>query len=491
LQRPYSKAFTSSTFQTHSSGFPLISTPQPLEEKDEPSGNIFQKARHKFQARPGAYLLIPVIAAFVGWFTNYLAVQMIFYPIQFRGIPLYRRPEVPLGLLGWQGIVPCKTRTMSEALVNMVTSELVTVPEAFAKLDPRKLARLLAPQVPDLGSTVITNVLAERHALKTIASFPFSLWTGITRRLTPLFQIADLHILTNVFKDLIQNCQDIFSLENCVVDQMMMDRGKLGELFQKVGQKELDFLTNSGLWFGFLLGLIQMTVALVWENPWALSIGGMIVGLATNWLALKWIFEPIHPTKIGPFTIQGMFLRRQPEVAAEFSKFFASKIVNSKQIWNSILTDPSTTPALAEVLSRHIRWLLNIVSFGLFQGHPSSGTVQKVTLETITQLPHHLSAGLHQYVDKALGLEKILRVQMEAMSPEKFERVLHPIFEQDELTLIIAGGVLGFAAGLIQQGIETGAIKLSNPLPRIKRLSTNIWNKLNLRIFRRGTNGEN
>ncbi|KAL3922756.1 MAG: hypothetical protein SGILL_002033 [Bacillariaceae sp.] len=429
-------------------GFPLISTPQPLEENDDkPTGNVFQKAKQKFQARPGTYLLIPVIAAFVGWFTNYLAVQMIFYPIQFRGIPLYRRPEVPLGLLGWQGIVPCKTKTMSEALVTMVTSELLTVQDAFAKLNPWRLAMLLSPEVPELGSKVITNVLAEKGALKTISSFPFNLWTGATHHLKALFHIVDVPVLTVIMRDLIRNCQNIFSLENCVVNQMLMDRAKLGELFRKVGQKELDFLTNSGLWFGFLLGLIQMAVALVWENPWALSIGGMIVGLATNWLALKWIFEPIHPTKIGPFTLQGMFLKRQPEVAAEFSKFFASKVVNSKQIWNSILTDPTTTPVLAGVL--------------------------------------HLSSGLHQYVDKALGLEEILRVRMMAMSPEKFERVLHPIFEQDELTLIIAGGVLGFAAGLIQQGIETGAIKLSNPLPRIKRISKNVWTFVSTRT---GTN---
>jgi hypothetical protein len=63
-----------------------------------------------------------------------------------------------------------------------------------------------------------------------------------------------------------------------------------------------------------------------------------------------------------------------------------------------------------------------------------------------------------------LQLETTLRVQMEAMSPAKFERVLHPIFEEDELTLIIAGGVLGFIAGLIQQGLETGAIQIP-PLP--------------------------
>jgi hypothetical protein len=65
----------------------------------------FRKAAAKFKARPGTYLIIPCIAAIVGWFTNWLAVQMIFYPIQFRGIPLYIREEIPLGFLGWQGIV--------------------------------------------------------------------------------------------------------------------------------------------------------------------------------------------------------------------------------------------------------------------------------------------------------------------------------------------------------------------------------------------------
>ena len=49
---------------------------------------------------------------------------------------------------------------------------------------------------------------------------------------------------------------------------------------------------------------------------------------------------------------------------------------------------------------------------------------------------------------------------MEGMTSSQFERVLHPIFEEDELTLIIAGGALGLAAGLIQQGLETGTLTL-------------------------------
>jgi hypothetical protein len=55
------------------------------------------------------------------------------------------------------------------------------------------------------------------------------------------------------------------------------------------------------------------------------------------------------------------------------------------------------------------------------------------------------------------------------MTSRKFERVLHPIFEEDELTLIIAGAVLGFLAGLIQQGLETGAIKIPNIIHPIQQ----------------------
>jgi len=46
------------------------------------------------------------------------------------------------------------------------------------------------------------------------------------------------------------------------------------------------------------------------------------------------------------------------------------------------------------------------------------------------------------------------------MTSQQFERVLHPIFEEDELTLVLAGAALGFLAGLVQQGLETGSIRL-------------------------------
>ena len=72
---------------------------------------------------------------------------------------------------------------------------------------------------------------------------------------------------------------------------------------------------NSGFFFGFLLGVVQMFVWLLYDKPWTLPAGGAVVGYITNWLAIKLIFEPVDPVKMGPFVLQGLFLKRQDEVS--------------------------------------------------------------------------------------------------------------------------------------------------------------------------------
>ncbi len=67
-------------------------------------GRILGHGVTTFMSNWKAYSIIPLVAGFVGWFTNYLAVQMIFYPIKWRGIPIVKVEGEPLGLLGWQGM---------------------------------------------------------------------------------------------------------------------------------------------------------------------------------------------------------------------------------------------------------------------------------------------------------------------------------------------------------------------------------------------------
>eukprot|EP00956_Cyclotella_meneghiniana_P044743 scaffold333651_cov86-Cyclotella_meneghiniana.AAC.1 len=374
-----------------------------------------------FMSNWKAYSVIPFIAGFVGWFTNYLAVQMIFYPIRWRGLPIYKVEGEPLGVFGWQGIIPAKTLKMSEAMVNTTINELLTMEEIIQRLDPDKVADILLPQTGQIVQPFVDELLADKpNQIQKFASSYAADSSGWVQQKVGHKFLRDLTV------DVQKNIGLICNLRNCVVDMMMNDRSLLGKLFQISGKDELAFLTDSGLWFGFLLGLIQLVVALYWDNPWTLSIGGLIVGLATNWLALKWIFEPVNPLKIGPLQLQGLFLRRQKEVSADFSQFFASK-------------DPTTLPEWEKLLANRFAMFTKDFTFGAIDLEEKSRKLKAAS-------------------SRVLEIEQTLCVRMSAMTSIQFERVLHPIFEEDELTLILAGGGLGFLAGCVEAREELAFI---------------------------------
>ena len=235
-------------------------------------------ALQDMKKKPWTYISIPIVAALVGYITNYVGVKMLFYPIKWRGIPLYRWENQPLGLIGWQGIVPAKRFAMATKMVDVTITRLISVPAVFGQLEPRMLARLLAPTV----SKVIAYGLIP----------------------SPLVRL----FLRKTAKDMIKHIESVVDIGSLVVSGMTKDERTLGSFFMKVGAKELKFLIDSGFGFGFLLGILQMFQWMLFPANWTLPVGGAVVGYITNWIALKWIFEPILPTQVGPFLLQGRFV---------------------------------------------------------------------------------------------------------------------------------------------------------------------------------------
>ena len=56
----------------------------------------------------------------------------------------------------------------------------------------------------------------------------------------------------------------------------------------------------------------------------------------------------------------------------------------------------------------------------------------------------------YDYVDTTLKIDEELEKGMLSMSTVQFENVLHPIFQEDELTLVLVGAALGGMAGFMQ-----------------------------------------
>jgi len=189
---------------------------------------------------------------------------MLFYPIDYTGTSWYHDPSVPYGFIGWQGVVPCKTEKMASRLVHIVTDKLLSVQEAFGRMEPNQLATLLTPIVEE----ELTNALGQYG----------NIWV---RALHPILP----YILTRVLGKLQLEIEDILDLRSVVLEAFIRDKIVLVELFQKVGRVELDFLVESGLGFGFCLGIVQMVAWVIMPKTWTLPVAGALVGYVTNWIA--------------------------------------------------------------------------------------------------------------------------------------------------------------------------------------------------------------
>ena len=84
------------------------------------------------------YAIMPFMSGIVGWFTNVLALEMTFYPIEYKGLKWYRMKDQPWGLFGWQGIIPTKAPKMARTLVTLMNSKLFKIEEIFERLNPKK-----------------------------------------------------------------------------------------------------------------------------------------------------------------------------------------------------------------------------------------------------------------------------------------------------------------------------------------------------------------
>jgi uncharacterized membrane protein YheB (UPF0754 family) len=73
-----------------------------------------------------------------------------------------------------------------------------------------------------------------------------------------------------------------------------------------------------------------------------------------------------------------------------------------------------------------------------------------VMAKLITDVGGSVTHPIHEYTEKQLNLKNTLIQRMSQMSSPEFEKVLHPVFQEDEITLIIAGAVLGALSGLFQ-----------------------------------------
>lgn len=396
------------------------------------------------------YLIQPLIAGIVGYITNVLALEMTFRPIEFFGPELFRLKNQPWGLFGWQGIIPTKAEKMASVCFDLMTTKLINIKEVFERLDPAKFSVVMEDALLLMLDSIV-NEVAMKYMPKVWSNLP----KEVKDEVVVVMNIESDQFLMTFMEEVKEHIDDILDIKQMTVAACVMNKNLVCKIFQECGEKEFIFIRRSGFYFGFLFGLIQMGVYFVYDATWILPVFGFLVGWATNWLALKVIFRPTNPHKFGPFLLHGIFLKRQKEVSETFARVNCVEILHTKAIWETILSGPLSPNFFAMLRAHSIVFTEKLVggmkpfAVTAMGSREFSEMKEEIARKIAENLPVIMPHS-YQYTTEALDMENTIREKMQQLSYPEFEGVLHPAFEEDEILLILIGGILGLIAGAIQ-----------------------------------------
>ncbi len=387
-------------------------------------------------------ITIPSITAFVGWVTNWAAVKMIFHPVRFMGI----------GRFGWQAIVIRHAPKFATGIAEMALRNLITVSELAERIQTKELVDRVAAHLDSVAGDLCKQIA---EIVKPGA------WGGLPDHVRGMavaqFKTRSRALTSEIVDQLKTRAKEFVNLRKLIFASLSGENAMtLHRLTRRIGKKEFKFIEYYGGVFGFFVGLVQVAVWTVMQTWWLMPIVGIAVGLMTNWLAIKMIFRPHEPTRyLGILRYQGLFPKRQREIARDYGEVSATDVLSAQNLMNSILHGPAREKivgliesSVAERIDAEWKSLKAMVPFEV--SAEVLAAVKQVLVKRIILEAPEVRESLEAYIDEAMEITKTVEDRLGGLDKPKFERVLRGIFEEDEPTLIAVGGVLGGCIGLVQ-----------------------------------------
>lgn len=188
--------------------------------------------------------LIPFISAFIGWFTNWIAIKMLFHP---------KNPVKVLGIT-IQGIFPKRQQQFAQKLGVLVATELLHFNDIASKLKDPKQLESVTPYIEEHIDTFLRVKLQEK--LPVVSMFIGDSTIGKLKE-GMMEEINGL--LPEVIGKYADNLSEKLDVERMVTEKVAnFSSDKLEEILTAIMSKEFRFVEIIGGVLGFIIGLIQI-----------------------------------------------------------------------------------------------------------------------------------------------------------------------------------------------------------------------------------------
>ncbi len=192
---------------------------------------------------------LPFISAGIGWFTNFIAIKMLFHP----------RKEKNFYLFKLQGIFSKRKKTLARNLSVMVSQQLFTTDDLVSQMDDGNMELEFKEKLNALIDKYMEEELPKMLNPIMAALIPSKFLNKIKQRIG--YEIDDQ--LPQLKEQLVEKIKAI-DLEQVIYDKIIQfPDEQFEEVLMAVIKKELKYIEVAGAILGFLIGLIQVGLLLV------------------------------------------------------------------------------------------------------------------------------------------------------------------------------------------------------------------------------------
>ena len=187
----------------------------------------------------------------------------------------------------------------------------------------------------------------------------------------------------------------------------------------------------------------------------SLPIVAGLIGWLTNYLAVKMLFRPRKPKKILGITFQGVFPKRQAEVAEKIGLLVANELLASKDIlskFNSHDNIAQIKDRLENKLDDYfaVKFVLKYPVASKFLPDKAKEKLKEEILKEIDELAPDLIQSQIYYLENKLDIKGMISSKVNELSTEKLEKVIWNILSTEFKFIEWVGAMLGFSIGLVQ-----------------------------------------
>lgn len=179
------------------------------------------------------------------------------------------------------------------------------------------------------------------------------------------------------------------------------------------------------------------------------------IGWLTNYLAIRMLFHPRRPIHVLGWTWQGLFPKRQSELASRLGQLVETELLSHQDI-RRVIDDPGFQNRLRRMVDDAVG---RFVQGKLTSLHPVLNTllrgtvadrVKDLIVEEVERVLPDLVEQAASELESQVDIQGIVQEKIEDFSPVRLEGLLFAILKKEFWFIEIMGGILGLLVGSAQ-----------------------------------------